>query len=280
MPSQTLSPVKAFLFSLRFVAANPGAILRRAAIPSVLIVVAFYLLLSGYLQQVSAYLAAPGGGAASRVLGTAALGVLIMLFLHSQLVGGVTSLLLKGRPGSFMGIRSHEWRLFVSSLQLLLIICAYACVFWPANMLADRLALPPLGRAALMLALGAVLFWIVARAWFFLLPLCVRAPEGEMLPRSWSASAGHFWKISALLLLLAFVVGLFHMALQFLIWYSAAVPPLPSPLSIGAALDMHRTLLWPFVLLMSGTYLPAAIITTVARVRLYQELIGAAPDEG
>jgi hypothetical protein len=276
MSSASLS-LKVYLYAVRFVVGNFGGILRRAAIPVLVGIVASYLLLASYLHQISSYLESPSGGGASKVLGIAALGLLVMLFLHSQMVGAVAGVLLerKGRP--FMGIWLHEWRLFVASLQLLLIVCAYAVVFWPAQAaVAGMLSLPPLANLALKLSLLAVLFWIGVRAWFFLLPLCVSAGEGEMLRRSWQSSAGHFWKITVLLLLIGPVVLLFHAVLQFLFWLFNAVPPLPSTISIGAALDVHRQLLLPFVLLMSGTYIPAAVLSTVARIRLYQELTGAA----
>jgi hypothetical protein len=47
-------------------------------------------------------------------------------------------------------------------------------------------------------------------------------------------------------------------------------------MSIAAAIDMYQALLLPFVLLTSGTYLLAVILTTVGRIRLYQEVTGSA----
>jgi hypothetical protein len=236
----------------------------------------FYFLLLVYLHQLEAYLEHPGGGNASRILGIAGFGSLVMLFLHSQLTSAVAGLLMKGGRRSFLGIYSHEWRLFVANLQMLLIVCAYGCVVWTAHALANWLDLPPLGGWGLKLLLLAILFWMLVRAWFFLLPLCASTGEGETLLRSWQASRRHFWKIAGLLLLLGLVVAFANLLLQLLLGPFNVVPPLPGAMSIAAAIDMYQALLLPFVLLTSGTYLLAVILTTVGRIRLYQEVTGSA----
>jgi hypothetical protein len=276
MPRFAAPAVKAFLRSIRFLAANARVIALRAALPALMGAVTLYLLLASYLNAVSTHLAQPSGGSASRILGIGALGVLVMLFLHSQLVSGVAATLVPARGGMFLRIRQNEWRLYVASLQLLLIVCAYACVFWPAAALADFLAFPLLARLVMQMALFAVLLWIVMRAWFFLLPLCVSTGEGEVLARSWRASGGHFWSIALVIAMILPVVLAVHFMMQFAFTLAGIVPPLPASVSLPAALATHRSVLLPFVLLLSGTYITATLLSTLARIHLYQELEKAA----
>lgn len=274
MPKFVLLSVTAFLSSLRFLLANSGAIIRRVAVPALLGMVAFYLLLAGYLNAVSVHLAQPSGGSASRILGIVALGVLAMLFLHSQFISAVAGVLVPSRGRAFLGIRPHEWRLYVANLQLLLIVCICACVFWPAAAAADFLNLPFLPRLVMNVALLSILFWILARTWFFLLPLSISAGEDEMLIGSWRLSAGHFGAVTVLVLLILLVVLVMHLALQFVFLLAGIVLPLPTSLSMSVALDAHRSMLLPFVLLVSSTYIVVAVLSTLARIHLYQAITG------
>ena len=276
MPRFVTLAANAFFRSICFLAANWRVVAKRAALPSLLGTVTIYLLLAGYLNAVSRHLTQPSGGSASRILGIGALGILVMLFLHSQLVSAVAGTLVPAKGRMFLRIRQHEWRLYVASLQLLLIVCVYACVFWPAAALAEFLDLPFLPTLAMQLALLAILFWVLARAWFFLLPLCISTAEGEILARSWRASADHFWSIVLLIVMILVVVLAVYFVIQFGFDLAGIVPPLPASLALPAALAAHRSMLLPFVLLISVAYVAGTLISTLARIHLYQEIEKAA----
>jgi len=269
------SPLAVFLFTLGFVARHAWAILCRIAVPAILGGVALYLLLAIYLSGLSDYLTRPSSGAASRVLGIGAVSVLVMLFFHTRLVSAVAELLLGKRGESFLGIRRPEWRLYVANLQLLLIICFYCGVFWPANEFAGMLMLSPPVRLGINVGLAAILAWIVLRAWFFLLPLCATTGERDLMIRAWQASAGHFWKIAFLVVLLLIPVIALHVGLQILLTQIQVVPVFAPSMSIATALAMQRALLLPSVLLLGGTYVFAAVLATIASIRMYQILAGS-----
>lgn len=268
-------PLPVFLFTFRFLSRNAGAVLRRVAVPAILGGIALYMLLAAYLSGLSDYLDAPSSSTASRVLGIAAVSVLILFFFHTRLVSAIAELLWGARGKSFLGIRLHQWRLYVSNLQLLLIICAYCGIFWPVNALAEMLVLSYPVRVGLNAILCFILAWIVLRVGFFLLPLCASRNECEIMVRAWQISAGHFGKIALLVTLLMFPVAVFHVLLQILLAQLEIVPAFTSTMSIDRALDMQRSLLLPFVFLLGSTYVLGATLVTIASIRMYQLLTGS-----
>src|SRR6185312_9718435 len=83
----------ALAFAFGFVLRNPGAILRRLAVPGLLGCITLYILLWGYCTQLTDYIGFPSDGLASRVMGIAAAAILVMLLLHAIVVARLGALL-------------------------------------------------------------------------------------------------------------------------------------------------------------------------------------------
>jgi len=97
-------------FSFAFMARNFFLSLRRVAVPLLVGGCSLYIFLSLYLSQLGAYLQYPVGSIGGRVLGIAASGMLVMLFLHSVVMSCIVEIIL-GRQISdrkFLGIKVSQ----------------------------------------------------------------------------------------------------------------------------------------------------------------------------
>jgi len=262
-------------FSFAFMARNFLYSLRRVAVPLFVGGSSLYFFLSLYLSQLAAYLQHPVGSIGGRVLGIAAAGVLVMLFLHSVVVSGIVEVVL-GRQISdqnFLGIKKWQWGLYVANLKLLLVAVIYVSVFFSVRALAGGSSLPAIIDVPLISAAMALLAWFLVRAWFFLLPVCLEADEGEALKRSWQASAGHFWSVIAILIPIILVAAALQGGGELFLRMLHLIEPFRSGRSFSGNLVLLQEYLKVIVALISACYFFAVLLTASARMQAYERMV-------
>ncbi|MBN9547256.1 MAG: hypothetical protein J0I19_17465 [Alphaproteobacteria bacterium] len=262
-------------FSFAFMARNFFNSLRRVAVPLLVGGCSLYIFLSLYLSQLAAYLQYPVGSIGGRVLGIAASGMLVMLFLHSVVVSCIVEIIL-GRQISdrnFLGIKRWQWGLYVANLKLLLVAVIYVSVFSTVRALLGGSSLPAIVDIPLISVAMAPLIWFLVRAWFFLLPVCLEVDEGEVLGRSWQASAGHFWSFVAILIPIILVAAAFQGGGELFLRMLHLIEPFRSGRSFSGNLVLLQGYLKIIVVLISACYFLAVLLTASARMRAYERMV-------
>lgn len=250
------------------------AVLRRVAVPLLIGAMALFVWLSVYFSELYAYLQNPAGSIASRVLGVAAAGILVMLFLHSIVVASVTEIVLGYKiPGArFLGIHQWQWRLYVANLRLLLAMVASAGLFWLIHVSVAN------SSVAVEFSIDAVaagfMFWFFVRIWFFLLPVCVDTTEEQAVLKSWRMSAGHFFRATITLLPLFLLILVFQGGGEILFRVIHVIAQIRTGNSFSSNVLLLRDNLLPIVVLMTANYLWAVMLTTAARIETYRCLKG------
>ena len=255
-------------FCFAFLASRPGVIARQVAIPALSGTLILFLLLDGYCAQLIAYIRHPSGSVASQVLGIAAAGLMIMLFLHASVAASVARLVLGSGTAerSFFGIRQRTWRVYVGNLRfaILLSFCALLAI--------GAVRLLPQLQAPITLIFFLLAFWLSIRFWFFLTPICLEGADAA-LSASWRLSAGRFWLIAAVVLGIA-CAGL---VLQFLIENILSVLHLiRQPVFGGSFYNVvifYQENLPVAVILVGVGYLFVATLLTIISCSLYQQII-------
>lgn len=278
MPSMVFLLWQTFLFCLRFLVGHPLAILKETALPGIGGCAALYLLLSGYCGQLLDYLGHPSDVVASRVLGIAAAGLLIMLFLHAIVVEVLAGIVLgqrRGRP-AFLGVRATAWHIYTANLRLVMAMGAGGMVLWLVALALKRVWLLP-ESGMIKFILLVVVFCLCVRAWFFAAPACLIDKSAQPLATAWHRSAGNFWSI-AIVMFAVFIGSIAFQAMgEVLLHGVGLLPPLPHPETFAGAVMLYRENLLPMVVLVSVTYLIAMIFLTAARIYLYERIAASAP---
>ncbi len=225
-----------------------------------------------YLSQLGLYLAHPLDKVGSRVLGVAAVSILVLLFWHSIVVSVIVEI-VSGRkiPGrSFFGIKKWQWRLYAANLKLVLVTTAYLCCFWAGYSLANKIGIFDFAKVLLGVVFMVPLAWFLIRSWFFLLPVCLEAREDEVLAKSFQASAGYFWSAVAILSSIVAIIIALQGGAEFFLRLFHFIGPLKSGGTIAKDLPQLRAYLGPIVIPMAGGYFFTVLLTTVARIRAYE----------
>jgi hypothetical protein len=231
-----------------------------------------FIFLHLYLSQLSLYLADPSDRIGSRVLGVAAASVLVMLFWNSIVISMIVEIILNRKsPGSsFFGIRKWQWRLYAANLKLVLITLIYLCFFGAGCSLVRRIGTHGFAMVLFDVTLLVPLVWFLIRTWFFLLPVCLEAKEGEVLVKSFKLSAGHFWSAAAILLSIACLAIVLQEGAEFVLHLLHFIGPLKSGGTLAENLRQLRGNLGCIVIPTAIGYFFAALLTTVARIRSYE----------
>jgi hypothetical protein len=231
----------------------------------------FFVFLHLYLSQLSLYLDHPADEIGSRVLGIAAVSVLVMLFWHSMVVSSIVESVLgrKISGQSFLGIKKWQWRLYAANLKLVLIAGIYLCLFWTGYSLINKIDLINFAKVFFGVVFMVPLVWFLIRSWFFLLSVCQEANEDEILLKSFKASAGYFWSAAAILVSIALITVALQEGAEFFLRLFHLIGPLKTGGTIAENLRLLRTYLGPIVILMAGGYFFTILLTTVVRIRAY-----------
>jgi len=208
----------AFTFTL----ANLGAIIGVIWLPMTAVTVTGFFAEQRFYAAIETAYATHGTPDGSAMLLFLGYGLLFLLF-HAMMMVGVARLALGGRAAGRFGIGFGvvEWRLFRAWFGLLLFLMIPLLVFSMATMAmgpGDPAAVTPgqMGRYSLMvlLMMGALVF--AGLRFAFLLPGLAAGDGGteKLLTRAWTLSAGHFWRIFAIVLLCLLPVYFFGAVLQ------------------------------------------------------------------
>lgn len=263
----------ALAFAFGFFVRNLGVILRRLAAPGLLGCAALYVLLWGYCTQLTDFIGFPSEGLAGRVLGIAAAAILVMLLLHAIVVARVGELLAGRRDmaPAFLGIGTNAWRIYVADLRMVLAFGAYEVVALFAINSLTRFGAPPVVPFLLSVASWLVLVWLLARGWFFLVPVSLDAQSEGILVMSWRRSEGLLLPILLVLLVLVGVTLFLLGGGELLLRAVGILSPVPARLSFTGAIGIYERNLWAFVLLVSLAYLVGTSLMTAARIKLYRD---------
>jgi hypothetical protein len=263
------------LFSVRFLTVEISSILRRTLIPAVLGALVFYFLLDGYCIELLDYLLHPNDVMASRVLGIAAAGGLILLLLNAVIVAALARLVLREKQPerSFMGIGVAAWRIYTANLRLLLAIGSGGLLLWLVLFALRHISLFP-GPDAVRIFCFLAIYWVGVRGWFFVAPLSVLGSPAGTLTDTWHRSSGHVFPIAITLFVLLLAGVVFQAAGEFTLRSFGALS-LSGAASFQDSVELYRRNLLPISLLISVSYLVVTILLTAARVDLYRRLSGA-----
>jgi len=257
------------LLPLQFVGKNAALIARRIWLPCLAGAISIYGFFSAYMLELQSYLSHPQDSVGSRVLGIAALALLVLVFLHSLVVGRIAQLGL-GMPatkGDFLGVTRAEWRLYTANLQFCILLLFFILAFFGFQSITERLGWS-LGPAPYVLE-GAFLFWLAARLWFLLPPICMTHGKGEVLVAAWRRSRGRFWRIFlqfAAILLTAYLV---QAAVGMLLHAVGLIAPLPSSAALSGYVSSYRENLLPMVVMCNIAYIVFAVLTAAAAAQVH-----------
>lgn len=262
---------RARLFPLQFVWENAASIVRRIGAPCLVGALSIYGFFVVYMWELQAYLSNPQDSLGSRVLGIAALALLVLVFLHSLVAARVAQLAL-GAPvakGEFLGITRAEWRLYTANLQFCIVLLFFVLAFYGLHAVMDRLNWPP--GSWLHIFQGVFLFWLTARLWFLLAPICVTNTRGEVLLAAWRQSAGHFWRIALLLTAIVLTAYLVQAAVGMLLHAAGLIAPLPTSAALAGYVSSYRENPLPMVVLTNIAYIVFVVLTAAASAQVYAE---------
>ena len=267
----TPAPRAPLFFPLQFVRSNAAAIARRIWLPCLAGALAIYGFFSAYMWELQAYLSHPQDSVGSRVLGIAALALLVLVFLHSLVVARIAQLALglAAAKGDFLGISRAEWRLYTANLQFCIVLLFFVLAFFGLHAVSERLNWPH-GMVPHIFQ-GLFLFWLTARLWFLLPPICVTHTRGEVLLAAWRRSAGRFWRIALLLTAIILTAYLVQAALGMLLHALGLIAPLPASAALAGYVSSYRENLLPMVAMTNIAYIVFVILTAAASAQVYAE---------
>jgi hypothetical protein len=193
----------------QFTFANLGAIIGVIWLPMAAVTVTGFFAEQRFYAAIETAIAVHGTPDGSAMLLFLGYAVLFLLF-HAMMMVGVARLALGAKPaGRFpIGFGGAEWRLFRAWFGLMLFLLVPLLVFSMATM-----ALAPgdpatasaaqLGRLSLIFLLMTAALVFVGLRFAFLLPGLAAGEGGteKLLARAWTLSAGHFWRIFAIVML-------------------------------------------------------------------------------
>jgi membrane-anchored glycerophosphoryl diester phosphodiesterase (GDPDase) len=257
---------------LQFVGRNAALIARRIWLPSLAGALSIYGFFAAYMLELQSYLSNPQDSVGSRVLGIAALALLVLVFLHSLVVGRIAQLAL-GMPatkGDFLGVTRAEWRLYTANLQFCIVLLFFILAFFGFWDVTARLGWSP-GPAAYVLQ-GLFLLWLTARLWFLLPPVCMAHSKGEVLVAAWRKSSGR--RIGRIVLQFAAILltaYLVQAAVGMLLHAVGLIAPLPNSAPLASYVSSYRENLLPMVVMINIAYIVFAVLTAAAAAQVYAE---------
>lgn len=256
---------------LQFVGRNAVLIARRIWLPCLAGAISIYGFFSAYMLELQSYLSNPQDSVGSRVLGIAALALLVLVFLHSLVVGRIAQLAL-GIPATrsdFLGVTRAEWRLYTGNLQFCIVLLFFILAFFGFQGVTERLGWS-LGPTPFVLQ-GMFLFWLAARLWFLLPPVCMTHDKGEMLVAAWRQSRGRVWRIVLQFAAIMLTAYLVQAAVGMVLHAVGLIAPLPSSAALAGYVSSYRENLLPMVVMINIAYIVFAVLTAVSAAQVYAE---------
>lgn len=271
MTALTPSARMPLFFPLHFVLRNAAPIARRIAAPCLAGALSIYGFFSVYMWELQAYLSNPQDSVGSRVLGIAALALLVLVFLHSLVVARVAQLALgaDGAKGEFLGISRAEWRLYTANLKFCIVLLFLILAFFGLHAVTERLHWPH--GQWLHIVQGLFLFWLMTRLWFLLPPVCVTNTRGEVLVAAWRRSAGHGLRIALLLAAVILTAYVVQAAVGLFLHAAGLIAPLPTSAALAGYVSSYRENLLPMVVMTNIAYIVFVVLTAAASAQVYSD---------
>jgi hypothetical protein len=271
MTALTPAPRAPLFFPLQFVRRNAAPIVRRIWIPCLAGALSIYGFFSAYMWELQAYLSNPQDSVGSRVLGIAALALLVLVFLHSLVIARIAQLALGigATKGEFLGVSRAEWRLYTANLQFCIVVLFFVLAFFGLHAISERLNWPH-GLVPYILE-GLFLIWLTARLWFLLPPVCVTHTRGEVLLAAWRRSAGRLWRIALLLTAIILTAYLVQAGVGMALHAAGLIAPLPTSATLAGYVSSYRQNLLPMVMMTNIAYIVFVVLTAAASAQVYAE---------
>jgi hypothetical protein len=266
----TPAPRTPLFLPLQFVGRNAALIVRRIWLPCLAGAISIYGFFFTYMLELQSYLSHPQDSVGSRVLGIAALALLVLVFLHSLVAGRIAQLAL-GMPaakGDFLGVTRAEWRLYTGNLQFCIVLLFFILAFFGFHGITERLGWP-LGPVPYILQ-GVFLFWLAARLWFLLPPVCMthNNNRSEVLVAAWRQSRGHVWRIVLQFAAIILTAYLVQAAVGMALHAVGLIAPLPSSATLDIYVSSYRENLLPMVVMINIAYIVFAVLTAAAAAQV------------
>lgn len=271
MTALTPAPRVPLFFPFHFVRRNAVPIVRRIWFPCLAGAMAIYGFFAAYMWELQAYLSNPQDSVGSRVLGIAALALLVLVFLHSLVVARIAQLALGIPPtkGDFLGVSRADWRLYTANLQFCIMLLFCTLAFFGLHAITERLSWPH--GIPLHILQGLFLFWLAARLWFLLPPVCVTHTRGEVLPAAWRQSSRRFWRIALLLTAIILTAYLVQAGVGMVLHAAGLIAPLPTSATLAGYVSSYRENLLPMVVMTNIAYIVFVVLTAAASAQVYAE---------
>jgi hypothetical protein len=273
----TPAPRAPLFLPLQFAGRNAALIVRRIWLPCLAGAISIYGFFFAYMMELQSYLSHPQDSVGSRVLGIAALALLVLVFLHSLVVGRIAQLALgmAATKGDFLGVTRAEWRLYTGNLQFCIVLLFFILAFFGFHGITERLGWS-LGPVLFVLQ-GMFLFWLAVRLWFLLPPVCMTHSRGEVLAAAWRRSRGRVWRIVLQFAAVIFTAYLIQAGVGMLLHAGGLIAPLPSSAALAGYVSSYRENLLPMVVMVNIAYIVFAVLTAVAAAQMYAEDRADAP---
>jgi len=271
MTALTPAPRAPLFFPFQFVSRNALPIARRIWLPCLAGALSIYGFFSAFMWEMQAYLSNPQDSVGSRVLGIAALALLVLVFLHSLVVARIAQLALGlgSTKGDFLGVTRAEWRLYTANLQFCIVVLFFVLAFFGLHAVTERLNWPH-GMAPHIVQ-GLFLFWLTTRLWFLLPPVCVTHAKGEVLLAAWRQSRGRFWRIALLLTAILLTAYLLQAAVGMLLHAIGLIEPLPASTALEGYVSFFRENPLPMVVMTNIAYIVFVVLTAAASAQVHAE---------
>ena len=212
---QGVKPWRIVLESYDAVRANPNTFFRAVRLPTLLMVVTVLLALKTYFVCLASYWNSPSVRTASIAISAVVVGVIVSSLLGALATASVARVVRRNSSQ----LKGMEARMFAAVLRFLAVGFVGLTLIGAISEIAAERVAPGLARFAMWSGCSAALLFIVvlsARCGF-LAPALAATERRSVLRGGWSLSAGHFWQITIVWIMLtvapAAVVQLFGEAL-------------------------------------------------------------------
>ncbi len=262
------------VFSFSFLFRNAPRIAARIALPALGGWITFYVAFYLYLTELERYLGSPSDRIASLVLGLATAGLLVTLFMHSIIVSAIASLAfgLEERGWKYFRVGRSAWRIYAANLRFILICAIFIGVVRVGEIAIGRIV--PIVEYIWIanIVMGGGLCWLVIRLWFPIAPIAVAKRNDEILRYGWRLSSGHFWSITAIMVVMVLPGLVFEFAGESLMRFYGEFPRLDPSRSLVSLVTMYRQILPDALIAIGIGYLVAVVLLTLGRVSFYRQL--------
>lgn len=270
-----LSVTQSFIFASRFLASNAAGVYARIVLPTLAGGLALFGTLYLYFWEYEEYLLNPSEKTAGLVLGVAAAGLLLALFVHAVVSSSIASAVLgrADRGWKYFCVSHRVWRLYAAYLRILMVAVALAAIVEIGLNAVNGLTAPPrltlIGSGVILIGLAV----LVVRVSFLATPVAVARNDGPVVREAWRLSSGHSLRLAVLVVIVTALALTVEEAGELVIAQTSDVSVLYNRMPLPVAFANYRAFL-PHVLIAAGIgYLVGVVLLTAAAAAAYRQIV-------